>query len=295
MQKFLHKQRPALYVLAGAFMISFSAIFVKFVDISATSSAFYRVFFGFIFLFFTLVIKKIPFFPPRRHLPLITLCGITFALDLFFWHKSILFIGPGLATLISNFQVFLLAAIGFLFLREKANILFFISIPLALLGLFLIVGTEWQALSSTYKTGIYYGLLTAVCYTVFLLCLRKVQTDKDQSFFSTLTAISLISAFLLAIKMIFASASFQIPNIKTLCSLLALGFFCQTVGWALISNGMPKIKASFTGLILLLQPTLSFIWDVLIFRRPTSLLNWGGVFLTLIAIYLGLSSKKNGN
>jgi drug/metabolite transporter (DMT)-like permease len=89
----------------------------------------------------------------------------------------------------------------------------------------------------------------------------------------------------------YAGDSFTIPDFKSLLSLLGLGLFSQTIGWVLIANALPKIRASFTGLILLLQPALAFIWDVLIFDRPTDLLNWTGVALTLAAIYMGLTGK----
>jgi drug/metabolite transporter (DMT)-like permease len=46
------------------------------------------------------------------------------------------------------------------------------------------------------------------------------------------------------------------------------------------------------GLILLLQPSLSFVWDVIIFQRETSMVNWLGVFMVLAAIYIGM--KKPG-
>jgi drug/metabolite transporter (DMT)-like permease len=91
--------------------------------------------------------------------------------------------------------------------------------------------------------------------------------------------------------MLHAGDSFTIPNSKSLLALLGLGLFSQTIGWVLIANAMPKIRASFTGLILLLQPALAFIWDVLIFNRPTDILNWTGVILTLAAIYMGLTGK----
>ena len=35
------------------------------------------------------------------------------------------------------------------------------------------------------------------------------------------------------------------------------------------------------------QPSLAFVWDVLLFQRPTSLMNWVGVSIVLFAIYLG--------
>ena len=61
----------------------------------------------------------------------------------------------------------------------------------------------------------------------------------------------------------------------------------QVVGWLLITNALPGIRASLSGLILLLQPALAFVWDVLLFQRPTTAVNWLGVGLTMAAIYLG--------
>ncbi|WP_459943989.1 DMT family transporter [Desulfocastanea catecholica] len=291
MQNFRLRHMPTFQVLCGAFLISFSGIFVKLADVPPTASAFYRVFFGAIFLLCaTLWFKDFKKLIPVELL-LITFCGFAFALDLFFWHESIMYIGPGLATLLGNFQVFLLAATGILFFGEKSRPRFFAAIPLAIVGLLLIIGLNWNNLDNNYKTGIYFGLLTAVCYTAFLLSLRKIQSDKSHSIFSALMIISIWCALFLGMKMLHAGDSFIIPNTKSLLSLLGLGLFSQTIGWVLIANAMPKIRASFTGLILLLQPALAFIWDVLLFNRPTDILNWTGVVLTLAAIYMGLTGK----
>jgi drug/metabolite transporter (DMT)-like permease len=291
MPTFRLRHAPIFHLLCGAFLISFSGIFVKLADVSPTSSGFYRVLFGSIFLFGATVwfkdFKKIA----AGKLFLIIFCGFVFALDLFFWHESIMHIGPGLATLLGNFQVFLLAATGILFFGEKSRPRFFAAIPLAILGLLLIVGINWNTLASDYKTGIYYGLLTAVCYTAFLLSLRKIQSARNHSQFFSLFVVSISCAIFLGIKMVHTGDAFTIPDGKTLLALLGLGLFSQTIGWVLIANAMPKIRASFTGLILLLQPALAFIWDVLLFNRPTDILNWTGVVITLAAIYMGLTGK----
>lgn len=282
---------PIFQVLCGAFLISFSGVLVKLADVSPTASGFYRVFFGSLFLLCATVwfkdFKKIT----PSELFLITFCGFVFALDLFFWHESIMYIGPGLATLLGNFQVFLLAAIGIFFFREKGRPSFFAAIPLAIVGLLMIVGVNWNHLENDYKTGIYFGLLTAVCYTAFLLSLRKIQSNERHSQFSSLMIVSLSCAVFLGFKMLYTGDSFTIPNAKSFSALLGLGLFSQTIGWVLIANAMPKIRASFTGLILLLQPSLAFIWDVLLFNRPTDILNWIGVIVTLAAIYMGLTAK----
>jgi drug/metabolite transporter (DMT)-like permease len=282
---------PMVQVLCGAFLISFSGIFVKLADVAPTASAFYRVFFGSIFLLCAVIrfrdfrkLTAVEFF-------LMTFCGFIFALDLFFWHRSIIYIGPGLATLLGNFQVFLLAATGIFFFGEKSRPRFFAAIPLAIIGLLLIVGVNWDNLENDYKTGIYFGLLTAACYTAFLLSLRKIQSDEGHSLFFPLLIVSMSCAVFLGMRMLHAGDSFAIPDSKTLLALLGLGLFSQTIGWVVIANAMPKIRASFTGLILLLQPALAFIWDVLLFDRPTDILNWTGVIVTLAAIYMGLTGK----
>ena len=286
---------PIVHVLCGAFLISFSSVFVKLAHVSPTASGFYRVGFGAIFLFLGVLIKREFNVVGLKQLLLIAFCGLTFALDLYFWHESIFYIGPGLATLLGNFQVFLLAAVGIIFLGESAKLRFLIAIPLAISGIFFIVGGNWGNLTVDYKTGIYFALLTALCYTVFLLTLRKIQQERGQSFFLLLMLVSLASAAYLGLKMVYTGDSFTIPDSQSLLALLGLGLSSQTVGWILIATAMPKIPASLTGLALLLQPTLSFIWDVIIFHRPTDLTNWLGVAVTLIAIYMGITGKVASN
>ena len=284
-------ESPIIHVLCGAFLISFSGIFVKLAQVSPTASGFYRVGFGAVFLFLGVLLKREFKMPGAVQLLMVAFCALSFALDLFFWHEAIMHIGPGLATLIGNFQVFLLAGIGIVFLKEKSKLRFIISIPLAIWGLFLIVGGNWHNLDAGYKTGIYFALLTALFYTIFLITLRKVQKDRGQSFFQLLMFVSLFTAIFLGLKMVYAGDSFSIPDTRSLLALLGLGFLSQTVGWILIATALPKIPASLAGLTLLLQPTLAFIWDVLIFSRPTSFINWLGVLITLVAIYMGVTAK----
>jgi len=292
MLKFLHTNRTILQVLTGAFIISFSAIWVRLADVPPETSGLYRVFFGFLFLFVAAFWKKEIRLIPVKNLGWIIFCGVIFGLDLLFWHESIFFIGPGLATVIGNFQVFLLVAIGILFFGEKIRPRFLFSIPVAVFGLFLVVGVKWAELNPDYKTGIYFALLTALCYAFFLLSLRKIQHDQNRpSLFYTLMLISFVCTISLALKMALCGDPFTIPNTYNLFILLALSFFSQVLGWILIANAMPKIRASLTGFILLLQPALSFIWDVLFFSRPTDLLNWIGIIITLAAIYMGVTGN----
>lgn len=290
----LEKNNALLHLLIGAVMISFSGVWVKVSHVPPTVSAFYRVFFGGLILLAVAVLKRETFWQGRRYLGWGLLCGFFFALDLGLYHYAVHYVGPGLGTILPNFQVFILAAIGVAFLGEKLRRLYVISVPLALLGLFLVVGFDWPTLGAGYRLGVFCGLGAAACYAGFLLSIRKLQGDQQGiTFFSVLTMVSLMTAAYLALEVLRLGQSFAIPDRQSLLALIALGFFSQFAGWVLITNALPHIRASLSGLILLLQPALAFVWDVLFFQRPTSVLNWTGVLIALLAIYLGTYRPNN--
>ncbi len=290
MKHFSQTRLPTIFLILGAILISFSGVWVKLAHVTPTSSAFYRVFFGFVFLVFLSYRTKDHSKHNVTQLLLAALCGLLFALDLLCWHNSILLIGPGLATLLGNFQVFVLAGVGILFLKEAFSIRLLLSIPLAITGLFFIIGPDWQTMGEAYKDGIYFGFATALLYSAFLLTLRHLSGLTDKYF--TMMLISLISSIILACYIYYSGDSFVIPDLQSFASLACLGLFSQCIGWLLITVSLPQCKASYAGLILLLQPTLAFIWDVVFFSRATSTLNWFGVAFTLASIYLGISARE---
>ena len=273
-------------------MLSFSAVFVKWAHVGPTIAGFYRMFFGALLLLGAILVKKERLFHGSHHLKTVFICGLLFALDITLWHRSIHFIGPGLSTLMANFQVFFLALFGMLILKEKFNWKFFVSIPTAILGLYLIVAPNWNALGGEYRAGVVLALLTAISYAAYILVLRNFQSKFAVSALSTIGLVSLITAFILALEALVINESFVIPDVQSWFALVGYGLFPQVLGWVLISKGLPKIEASRAGLILLLQPTFAFVWDILFFSRATTLLELLGALIALFAIYLGVTEKK---
>jgi hypothetical protein len=107
------------------------------------------------FLLCAILVRKERLFHGSHHVKSVFVCSLLFALDLTFWHRSIHFIGPGLSTLISNFQVFFLALFGVIILKEKSGWKLFVSIRQRS-GLYLIVAPNWK--SSDRDTGPGWGL-----------------------------------------------------------------------------------------------------------------------------------------
>ncbi|MGB9428997.1 MAG: DMT family transporter [Gammaproteobacteria bacterium] len=283
-------------LIAGAVMISFSAVFVKLVSVSPATSAFYRMLFGGLILLGIVVWRREPVRLKPAALALLGLAALFFALDLSFWHRSILFVGPGVATLLANFQVFVLAAAGVLAFRERLTVFQIVSIPLAILGLVLLVGVDWSSFSTAYRTGIVLGLITAGCYAGYLLTLRRARVaEAAGSSFVTITVVSLGAAVLLAIAMWPEHTSFAIPTWKDAGWLIAYGVFGQVLGWVLISNSISRVRASQVGLVLLLQPVCAFVWDVLFFGRRFTTVEIFGAVLALAAIYLGSVKRRQAS
>lgn len=298
-------RQPLVILVAGALIISFSGVFVKISQVHPTVSAFYRVFIGCIFLSLACWIKGEFRTRGAKDNALALVCGLVFGLDLLCWHLSIQYVGPGLATVLGNCQVFILALAGWLFFKEKLGIFFALSLPLAFAGLFMVIGLDRAELSREYLIGVGFGVLTAVFYGGFLLLLRYIQSekadpDKGRSrnrkggsiFYYQVVVTASCSVFLAGV--IFATGqSFGIPSSSSFFSLLGLGGLSQALAWAMIANALPRVEASRAGLVLLLQPALSFVWDVAFFQRLTGVMGWAGVAMVLGAIYLGMIDRKN--
>lgn len=281
-------------MMLGAVMISFSPVFVKLADVGPSTSAFYRLFIGGIILFGVSLIRGHKLWKGWYIFGYTIMGGFFFAADLFLWHRSILYIGPGLATIIGNFQVFCMALVGIFYYKEEAGWKLWTSIPVALFGLFLIIGDQWYDAEANYRLGIWLGLATAVSYTFYLLTVRKSQMLGEQfTAEANMAYISIFSAaFILPSVLMSNHESLVIPTMETAVILVALALVGQVFGWILFSHALPKLDTSVSGLILLLQPALAFIWDILIFARPAGWKDLLGATIALGAIYLGSISKN---
>ncbi len=277
----------------GAVLISFSGVYVKIAHVSPVVAGFYRMLFGGIVLLALVLVRRELRFKGFGYLLIGLCCSFWLAVDLTLWHFSIHMTGPGLATILANFQVFFMALAGVLFLGERLGLKLLISIPLALFGLFLVVGIQWERLSGDYKLGVYAGLIAAICYTLFLLSLRKIQKmENPLSTAATLTYITFLTAGFVALDVWYQGDSFRIPDTQSFLALGAYGVTSQAAGWLIITRALPKLRASLVGMLLLLQPALAFVWDMLFFNRPTTLVSLTGIGVTLFAIYLGVSAKQ---
>ena len=289
--------KGSLSILAGAFMISFSPVFVNLVDIEPTVSGFYRMLFGSIALFIIYVIKNSQNPLKKNVSKFIVLSAIFFSLDLWFWHRSIIYVGPGLSTLLANFQILILPFLALIFFNQKTQRIQIFSIFLGLLGLFLITGESWNALGNNYKLGILFGLLTAISYAGYIIAVKRIdhneENNSDPVF--NLLFISLISAALLFLFSFFEQASLEIASTRDLIWMICYGLFSHVLGWFFILNGLQNLSTVSAGIILLTQPLLSYVWDILIFQKVILPIEYFGIVSVLLAMIITIKSENQNS
>ena len=86
--------------------------------------------------------------------------------------------------------------------------------------------------------------------------------------------------------------SFAFPSARSVAAILTLALGCHAVGWFLITHSVQQVRGALVGLILLLQPTLSFVWDILFFGKPVNPVELAGVGLALFGIAIGSSARS---
>ena len=289
----------ALAVLAfGALCISFAAIFVKMLGqdvLGPTAIGFWRAIFGAAILFGWVILRRERLAMSLAIFGFALVAGFVFYLDLFFWHRSIIFAGAGMATILANTQIFFVAVLGLFLFKEKLSIQFIAAAVTAFAGVVLLIGIGSDIkFSSIYLQGILFGLLTGVVYGSYLVTLKKAGHRKDcPSMLVVMAWTSLFTSVFCGISMLVESDPYLPPDLFSVVILVSLALVAQAAGWYIISTTLPKLRAAQSGLILLLQPVLATVWGVLFFAEHLTLLQIAGAAITLVAIYVGSVRKKH--
>ena len=98
---------------------------------------------------------------------------------------------------------------------------------------------------------------------------------------------SLLAAAILGSVAVAEGADLSLGTAENAGWMLAYGLMSHAVGLILIASSLDRVSTTVTGIALLLQPSLSFLWDVIFFARPTSALEALGAVIALAAIFLG--------
>jgi drug/metabolite transporter (DMT)-like permease len=273
--------------LCGATAIAFSAILVKLAKVEPSTAAVFRCLYA-VPLLAVLAARETRLYgrrPWRDHW-IGAVAGVLFSADLILWHHSIADVGAGLATVLGNLQVVLVAFAAWAVLGERPERRIVAAVPVVFTGAVMISGVlETGGYGRDPVLGTIYGVLTTLAYSAFLLVLRQINRDVRRPAGPLLDATA-TSALVSAVAGALLGELDLIPSWPAHGWLLLLALTSQVVGWLLISVSLPRLPAALTSVLLLVQPIGSVALGVLILDEHPSPLQLLGVVVILGGVLL---------
>ena len=284
-------------LLVGAAIIGTNGLMVRLAGMPPTAVAFWRMLLAGLILA-ALVQARHGWQPlSRAAWAWCALPAVAFAIDLWMWHRSILLVGPGLSTLLANTQVFFMALAGVLLFRERLGLRFVCGVLLAFVGLWLLLGEGWASLPDDYRWGVWLGLGTGLAYAAYNIGIKRSQGAAARGrarapVEQVLCIAAFGSALCLGLMGWAEGSTFRPPDLRAWGVLLVLAAIGHCLSWVLISRAMVALPVALAGLLLLAQPIVAYLLDVVLLDHPTSPRQWLGLAVSLAGIFVaGMKSK----
>ncbi|MGW0807467.1 DMT family transporter [Nonomuraea sp. NPDC002799] len=245
-------RRIVLIAVIGALVISTSAPLVRLSGVSPATSALFRCAYAVPPMLVLAWLERRRLGPlPVKGVVLAWLAGVTFAFDLLFWHHAIDYVGAGLATVLGNLQVFIVAFAAWALFKERPSARLMIGTPVVFAGVVLISGVfDSAAYGNDPVMGVLAGAATSVSYAAFLL-LMKAGPERAVGPLAHATVVATLMIALLS--PLFGGADLT-PGWPAHGWLVLLALGPQVLGWSLITFTLPRQPAALTALLLLVQP-----------------------------------------
>ena len=284
-------RRPVVAALLGACCIAFSGPLVRLADVPPSSAALYRC---------LLAVPVLALLARREdrdlgRLPVRTrwtavLAGVFFACDLVLWHHTIDAVGAGLATVLGNLQVLVVAVVAWWLLGERPHAGLVAAVPVLLLGVTLVSGVlGGQTYGRDPRLGVVLGLATSVAYACFLLVLRSGSRDLRRLAGPLLWASASAAASAAAIGLVLGELA--VPDARSLAWLAVLAVTAQVCGWLLITSSLPRLPAAVTSVLLLAQPAGALVVSAVVLDEAPTPVQLGGATAILLGVVLATATR----
>ena len=285
----LNKIPGAILVLLGALCLSFGGVIVKsFEGANLWQILFWRqIFFSIVVALYLLISYKKNFFKSfyTSGLPgfFAGAClGIGFAAYVFaMYHTTV-----ANALFIISTETIFLAIFGYIFLKEKINLVTLISIIMGMSGVLLIIGSSLSIQSSTQFFGNIVAFIMPISFAVLIVIVRKYpKVDMVPSQF--------IAGIFAALIGYFVAGKLSISPHDLFLGFLA-GTFQIGFGFIMITIGSQTTPAAVVGILMLTEAVFGPLWAWLFINEipPISVITGGGIIISAILFEFFFSPSK---
>ena len=287
---FLNKIPGPILIFLGALCLSFGGLIVKsFEGANLWQILFWRqFFFAIIIILYLLFSYRKNFFKSfyKSGLP-----GFVAGLFLSVGFAAYVFSMYTTTVANTNFiittETIFLAMFGYFFLKEKINLITFISIILGMSGVLLIVGSSLSIQSNEQFLGNVVAFIMPISFAILVIIIRKYpNVDMVPSQLTAGIAAAIIG-FLIAGKL-------SISPHDLFLAFLA-GFFQIGFGFILITTGSQTTPAAVVGVLMLTESVFGPLWAWLFINEdpPISVLIGGGIIICSILLQSFYGKKSS--
>jgi len=284
----LNKIPGTVLVLLGALCLSFGGIIVKsFEGANLWQILFWRqTFFAIIVALYLVISYKKNFFKSFYNSGLSgfiggLFLGIGFAAYVFSMYTTTV----ANTNFIITTETIFLAVFGYFFLKEKINLITFISIILGMSGVLLIIGSSLSIQSSEQFIGNIVAFIMPISFAILVIIIRK-NPNVD------MVPAQFIAGVFAAIIGYFIAGKLSISSHDLFLASMA-GFFQIGFGFILITIGSQTTPSAVVGVLMLTEAVFGPLWVWLFINEtpPISVLIGGGIIIFSI-LFQSFYGKK---
>jgi drug/metabolite transporter (DMT)-like permease len=225
---------------------------------------------------------------------LAALAGIAFTFDLVLWHWSIHEIGAGMATVLGNLSSVVVALLAWVLFRERPAMRLLGILPIVLTGVVLATGIiGGRAYGKSPTLGVIFGLACSIVYALFIVLYREGSKDLRRIAGPLFDATAVGGIFALIVGPLVGGVHL-LPSWHSQFWLIVLALSSQVLGWLVISVALPRLPASLTALILLIQPVGGIAISALVLGERPSIVQLAGALVIVVGVAFAVrgSSKR---
>lgn len=284
-----------LSAICAVSFVGLSPIFVRISEIGPISTAFYRFFLALPLLWSWMIFDNLKSVQPRsprtaRDYFLLLSCGVFIALDIAFWHWSLLKTSVVNSTLINNLTSIFVALSAWLFLKEKMGSSMIIGIIMSVFGALVLVGSDIKG-GNPNLFGDLLALISAFFYTAYILTVKELRHHFNAP---TIMAWSGMSSMYILAGIAFVSGDSFFPTTGMgWMTLLGLAIIVHIAGQGLLTYSIGHLSATFSSVALMFAPIVSTLSAWILFGEALTLYKMIGGAIVLLGIFIARRDEKS--
>ena len=273
-----------LALVASAFAMGISPVFVREAGVGPFTSAFYRVLIALplLWAWARWETTRPGAMPDPGWTRGSVLAGLFFSLDLFFWHLSILHTTIANATLLSSMAPVWVMLFS-LVIGERVTRVMVAGLALCILGAVTLVGSSWQ-FAPERLLGDLFGLGTSVGFGLYFLAVRVARRDAAASV--VLARSTVVTAAVLFVVAAAFENQWQPATLGGVAALLAMATISHVGGQGLLAYALGHLSAAFSSLVIFLEALAGALFGWIFFAEALGLWQIAGGCAILAGIWV---------